>query len=74
MLWSGRHNDDKDRRAWLARRLHEVWLSRAVESGRAYPTIPLRAVSEGGFGPVVATPAGRAWADGWWSEALGQVD
>ena len=74
MLWSGRNNDDKDRRAWLARRIHEAWLSRAVESGRAYPQIPLRPVSEGGFGPVVATPTGRAWAEGWWSEALGQVD
>lgn len=74
MLWSRHHNDEKDRRARLARRIHELWLTRAVETGRAYPHIPLRAVSEGGFGPIVATPRGRAWAEGWWHEALERVD
>lgn len=73
MLWS-RSDDDKDRRARLARRVHEVWLSRAVEAGRAYPQIPLRAVSEGGYAEVVSSAAGRAWADGWWSQALELVD
>ncbi|MCC6675588.1 MAG: hypothetical protein IT436_00465 [Phycisphaerales bacterium] len=74
MLWPRHPNDDKDRRACLARRIHELWLSRAVESGRAYPHIPLRAVADGGFTPVVSTPSGRAWADGWWADALERVD
>lgn len=73
MLWSN-FDDDKNRRAKLARRVHEYWLNRAVTSGHAYPHIPTRAVSEGGFTALARTPNGRAWADAWWADALEQVD
>lgn len=74
MLWSSNRDDEKNRRANLALRIHERWLDRALGSGREYPHIPLRAVSEGGFTPLVSTPHGRAWADAWWTDALTHVD
>jgi hypothetical protein len=58
-----------------ARRLHGAWLTRALtDSSRAYPRIPVRPVHEGGFAAVTATVAGRAWADGWWGQALERVE
>ena len=52
------------------RRRHSVWLTRALQRPSRFPRIPVRAVAEGGFSSLVATPAGRAWADEWWSDTL----
>ncbi len=58
-----------------ARLIHSCWLSRALaERGRAWPVIPLRRVSEGGFSMVLALPQGRAWAESWWEEALARLN
>lgn len=63
-----------DERGAIARKLHSRWLSRAVESRRPYPKIPVRPVREGGFTGLTSTPEGRLMCDGWWYMALGQVD
>ncbi len=58
-----------------ARLMHSRWLSRALaERGRAWPVIPLRRVSEGGFSAMLALPQGRAWAERWWEEALVRLE
>lgn len=55
-----------------ARALHSRWLTRALRQGggKGVPRIPTRRVSEGGYGPLVATVEGREWADQWWSDTL----
>lgn len=60
--------------AALFRRVHEVWLTRAVSSGKPYPRIPVKRVDQGGFDRMMARPGGRETADRWWSAALGRVD
>jgi hypothetical protein len=56
------------------RRVHEVWLTRAVSSGKTYPRIPVKRVDQGGFDHLMARPGGREMADRWWSAALDRVD
>ncbi len=56
------------------RRVHEAWLSRAVESGHPYPRIPLRKVEDGGFSGLVRRPGGRMLTEMWWMAALDRVD
>lgn len=63
-----------EERGAIARRLHSLWLTRAVRSDRVYPKIPVRPVQEGGFSHLSRTPEGRVLCDGWWYAALGQVD
>ena len=63
--------------AALFRRIHERWLTRAMQSGKPYPRIPIRRVDElgrGGFDDVRTRPEARARADRWWSLALDRVD
>jgi hypothetical protein len=74
MIWSLFH-----RNGWLspgerARREHEVWLSRAIRSGRALPRIPARRVDLGGMEPVLGSPRGREWARRWWERVLSRAD
>lgn len=58
-----------------ARREHSAWLTRAMSDPRArLPRIPTRPVEEGGFAPVVATRAGRAWAESWWGGAFERME
>lgn len=70
------------RRLWLfrqltsaerARRFHEEWLSAALRSGRSFPRIPVRKVSEGGFSGMLRRPGGREVAARWWEDALEKV-
>jgi hypothetical protein len=56
------------------RHAHSRWLTRAVASPRGLPRIPTIAVRDGGFDPIVATPAGRAWAESWWDQTLVRDD
>lgn len=57
------------------RRQHERWLSRALASpALAKLRIPRRRVDEGGFGRLVRTRAGRAWAERWWDRAFAEAD
>jgi hypothetical protein len=65
-------SDDLRSAAERARRLHSEWLTRALRrgGGAGVPRIPVRAVSEGGFAPVMGTAEGREWAEGWWSLTL----
>lgn len=59
-----------------ARREHSIWLTRAIRArgGRGVPRIPVRLVSQGGYGPLVATVEGREWAEQWWGDALDNPD
>ena len=57
-----------------ARQAHSRWLTRAVESGREYPRIPVRPVATGGFARLLARPNGMELAARWWERALDQVD
>jgi hypothetical protein len=61
-------------RGAIARRLHSRWLTRAVEARRVYPKIPVRPVDQGGFSGLTSTAEGRLMCDGWWYQALGQVE
>jgi len=60
--------------AEVARQLHSRWLSRAITSKKAYPRIPVRPVSEGGFSGLTQTEEGRAANDAWWEATLEMVD
>lgn len=59
-----------------ARRMHSAWLTRAIRhgGGQGLPRIPVRRVSEGGYGPLMATVKGREWAEQWWGDTLGQPE
>ena len=57
-----------------ARRVHEAWLTRVMETGMPVPRIPVRLVADGGFAVLVADPVGRRWADTWWKLALERLD
>jgi len=66
--------DDFDVRAEFARRMHSLWLTRALRAGSNVPRIPTRLVRDGGFSAIAATAEGREWADRWWEEALEAAD
>ncbi|HED53524.1 MAG TPA: hypothetical protein ENJ00_04915 [Phycisphaerales bacterium] len=61
-------------RARLARRTHELWLDRALRTGRPHPRIPKREVRLGGFDELMKTAGGRMWADAWWKSAFDSVE
>jgi hypothetical protein len=52
------------------RRRHSLWLTRAMRQPAAYPRIPTRPVGDGGFSPLMSSPAGKAWAEEWWADTL----
>lgn len=53
----------------------EGWLNRAMEMPEGtYPRIPLRLSREGGWGAVLNTQTGRAWAEGWWATAFAGIE
>jgi hypothetical protein len=60
--------------AEMMRLRHSVWLTRALGRASAYPRIPTRPMAEGGFNGLMATRAGRAWAEEWWSDTLRSDD
>jgi hypothetical protein len=57
-----------------ARRVHSLWLTAAIESGREYPRIPVRPVVTGGFSRLLTRPNGQDLARRWWDAALARVD
>lgn len=60
--------------AEAACRLMERWLTWALHQPEdAFPRIPLRPVSEGGFEGLLARPDGRRRAAGWWAGAMERV-
>lgn len=72
MFW--RASPDDNPRGSIFRRIHERWLTRALQSAKVYPRIPVRRVDEGGFDEVRSRPEARAHADQWWERALERVD
>jgi hypothetical protein len=58
------------------RRVHEVWLTRALsgENPPRYPRIPIRRVDRGGFDRLMARPNGRKIADEWWDATFSRLD
>ena len=58
----------------LMRRAHSRWLTAAMSTRRAYPRIPVRPLSTGGFARLTSRASGRHWADIWWDAALRRVD
>lgn len=73
MSWRDLLSDVGIQGAW-ARFVHSRWLTRALATGREYPRIPVRLVSEGGWSDLARTPEGRAFAEHWWADALARVD
>jgi hypothetical protein len=61
---------DLEARAESMRRFHSAWLSAAFKRGARPPRIPTRKVSDGGWGSMMETPEGRAWAEEFWQGAL----
>jgi hypothetical protein len=57
-------------RAAAMRLLHSAWLTRAMQRGQRPPRIPTRKVEDGGWGSMMETPDGRAWAEEFWQGAL----
>lgn len=70
-LFSGHRLEEAGARA---RRVHSVWLSRALQRGRVLPRIPTKPVSDGGFAAIMTTREGSQWAQEWWDEALEQAE
>ncbi|MCG3124768.1 MAG: hypothetical protein GIKADHBN_03253 [Phycisphaerales bacterium] len=61
-------------RGEAARRLHSAWLTRALDSQRPYPRIPVRRVDEGGFTVLRNTAYRPKVSEAWWPMALDRVD
>jgi len=57
-----------------ARRVHSIWLTRAVCEGRVYPRIPTRRVDLGGFDSLMRREGGPQLAERWWTIALLRVE
>jgi hypothetical protein len=72
MFWNRLLQRIKDPGA-LARAQHSLWLTRALESGKDFPRIPLRPVRSGGFSSLMARPHGPQHAARWWEKALAKV-
>jgi hypothetical protein len=62
--------DNLELRADAMRRFHSAWLSNAFKRGSRPPRIPTRKVEDGGWGSMMETPEGRAWAEEFWQGAL----
>ncbi|MCA9311623.1 MAG: hypothetical protein KDA21_10485 [Phycisphaerales bacterium] len=74
MIWRALRRSDL---VWLgekARRVHEAWLTRALQEPERWPRIPTRRVADGGFDGVMSSAEGRAWAHGWWDRTLVEAD
>jgi hypothetical protein len=61
---------DWEATAAAMRRLHSAWLTAAFKRGSRPPRIPVRKVSDGGWGSMMETPEGRAWAEEFWQGVL----
>ena len=57
-------------------REHSAWLTRMLSRPRtrSVPRIPVRRVSEGGFGSLMSSPAGRHRAERWWERTLHRLE
>jgi len=65
---------DIESAAEAMRRFHSRWLTAALKHGARPPRIPLRRVSDGGWGELMATPEGQAWAEEFWQGAFEHPD
>jgi hypothetical protein len=74
MLWRLFGSGDRPSHAEVFRRVHERWLTRALERAIRYPRIPIRRVDDGGFEDVRRSSSARARANRWWDLALERVD
>lgn len=57
-----------------ARQEHARWLTRAMASGKSFPTIPVRPAREGGFDRLMNKAGGEELAAAWWEAAFNRVD
>lgn len=73
MLWRSSRSGDPLPPAQAFCRVHERWLSWAMQPGRRFPTIPTIRVDHGGFDPLLQRPAGRAAAEQWWETTLAHM-
>lgn len=60
----------------VVRRQHSVFLTNAILSGKQYPRIPTRVVSEckDGFNTLMSRKHGPEHAEKWWNLALERVE
>ena len=65
---------DLEARAERMRRAHSEWLTGALKHGKRPPRIPIRKVSDGGWGSIMSTPEGQQWAREFWEQALDHPD
>jgi hypothetical protein len=72
MFRAGLTRSELDEKAEAMRRAHSEWLSAALRWGMKPPRIPTRKVSDGGWGSLMLTPEGRAWAEEFWQSALAE--
>ena len=74
MRWAFWRKEDWEEAGERARRLHSLWLTDAIASGRPQSRIPVRRVDDGGFARVSESGISCQRADRWWSLALEKVD
>lgn len=74
MLWRWFSRRDPRFASKRFRQEHSRWLTNAMLSGRAYPRIPTRLVSKGGFSGMMSRPGGSETAQRWWDAAFERVD
>jgi hypothetical protein len=72
---SWRDNSERSSGAWPDRRIEMIqqtsaFLSWALAEDRGLPQIPRQRVDQGGFGPLLREPGGRALAARWWLQVL----
>jgi hypothetical protein len=74
MLWRWFNRRDTRLAGERFRAEHSRWLTHAMLSGKRYPRIPTRKVSQGGFDAMMSRPDGPHTAERWWIAAFQRVD
>lgn len=74
MGWNPFRKRDRLEAGRRFRAQHSAWLTGAITSGRQYPSIPTRRVSDGGWAALMSRPGGSVRAERWWSLAFDEVD
>jgi len=73
MLWRRWRSRDLRSTGERFRAEHSRFLSAALTRPEAYPRIPSKRVSEGGYDRLMASDSGREHTRRWWSIALERV-